>query len=59
MDPNTGPRQDYRYAVGGRLDRVERPEKSPKYGIFATTGELVRVSATLHGHPGNNLAYIR
>lgn len=52
MDPSADPRQDfYRYAVGGWLDRVERPEKFPKYGIFAITGKLVQaqVGAILSG----------
>ena len=30
MDPSADPREDfYRYAVGGWLDRIERPEKYP------------------------------
>lgn len=43
MDRSIDPGEDfYSYAVGGWLDRIERPEKYPKYGIFAITGELVQ-----------------
>ena len=47
MDQSVDPWQDfYRYAVGGWLDQVERPETFPKYGIFAITGELVQAQVT-------------
>ncbi|WOI58295.1 M13 family metallopeptidase [Palleronia sp. LCG004] len=43
MDRSIDPGQDfYRYAAGGWLNRIERPEKFPRYGIFAITGELVQ-----------------
>lgn len=36
MDPGVDPAEDfYRYAAGGWLDRVERPAKFARYGIFA------------------------
>ncbi|WP_203595691.1 hypothetical protein, partial [Salipiger sp. PrR003] len=43
MDPSVDPAEDfYRYAAGGWLVRIDRPEKHPKYSIFTITGEIVQ-----------------
>ncbi|NDV49718.1 M13 family metallopeptidase [Salipiger sp. PrR003] len=43
MDQSVDPAEDfYRYAAGGWLVRIDRPEKHPKYSIFTITGEIVQ-----------------
>ncbi|MEZ5936039.1 MAG: M13 family metallopeptidase [Alphaproteobacteria bacterium] len=43
MDPGIDPAEDfYRYASGAWLERVERPERLAKYGIFDIMGERLK-----------------
>ncbi|WP_373504297.1 M13 family metallopeptidase [Aestuariivirga sp.] len=42
MDPNVSPARDfYRYAAGGWLDRVKRPERHGSYGFFEIVADRV------------------